>query len=174
MRPNYLITEETAPAQQGASLGWLIQLDGDTHRNAFLNSPWVKAVLPIRPGRERVALAWLQSREVAGTDGLNEIYPFDPTQDPPEYNGLTIEQVLLIIADKIAEEHRKSLTPVPVDKTGVKPEMALPTELVFAHGFDPLEGGINFGAGPFEVFSQWIEVLPTDQIVATEYSLAGL
>lgn len=174
MRPNYLITEETTPAPQGASLGWLIQLDGDTHRNAFLNSPWVKAVLPIRPGRERVALAWLQSREVADTDGLKEIYPFDPAQDPPEYNGLTIEQVLLIIADKIAEEHVKSLTPVPVDKTGVNPEMALPTEMVFAHGFDPLEGGINFGAGPFEVFSQWIEVLPTDQIVATEYSLAGL
>jgi hypothetical protein len=121
MRPNYLITEETTPAPQGSSLGWLIQLDGDTHRNAFLNSPWVKAVLPIRPGRERAALAWLQSREVADTDGLKEAYQFDPTQDPPEYNGLTIEQVLLIIADKIAEEHRKSLTPTPVDKTGINP-----------------------------------------------------
>jgi hypothetical protein len=139
-----------------------------------LNSPWVKAVLPIRPGREREALAWLQSREIAGTDGLNQPYPYDPAQDSPDYSGLTIEEVLLKIADQIAAEHLKSLTPVPVDKTGVNPEMALPTELVFAHGFDPLEGGINFGAGPFEVFSQWLEVLPTDQIVATEYSLVGL
>jgi hypothetical protein len=173
-RPNYLITEETTPAPQGASLGWLIQLDGDPHRNAFLNSPWVKAVFPIRPGREREALAWLQNREIAGTDGLKQAYPFDPAQDPPDYSGLTIEEVLLKIADQIAAEHQLSLTPVPVDKTGVNPEMALPPELVFAHGFDPLEGGINFGAGPFTVFSQWLEVLPTDQIVATEYSLTGL
>src|SRR5262249_11261430 len=48
-RDNYLITEDSTPARAGASLGWLLQLDGDNHRNAFLNSPWVKAVVPIRP-----------------------------------------------------------------------------------------------------------------------------
>jgi len=173
-RPNYLITEETTPAPQGASLGWLIQLDGDVHRNAFLNSPWVKAVLPIRPGRERDAIAWLRRPEVADTDGLNEPYAFDPAQDPPDYQGLTIEQVLLKIADNIAQEYQASLTPVPVDPTGVNPAMALPTETVFSHGFDPLDGGIKFGAEPFVVFSQWVEILPTDQVVATEYSLKGL
>lgn len=173
-RPYYLITEETEPAPQGASLGWLTQLDGDAHRNAFLNSPWVKAVLPIRPGRERDAIAWLQRPEVAGTDGLAELYPFDPTQDPPDYNGLTIEQVLLKIADSIAAEYEASLTPVPVDPAKISPQMALPTETVFTHGFDPLEGGIKFGADAFTVFSQWIEVLPTDQVVATEYKLTGL
>jgi hypothetical protein len=173
-RPYYLITEETAPAPQGASLGWLIQLDGDVHRNAFLNSPWVKAVLPIRPGRERDAIAWLRRPEVADTDGLSEPYPYDAAQDPPDYKGLTIEQVLLKIADKITQEYQASLTPVPVDPAGVNPAMALPTETVFAHGFDPLEGGIKFGSEPFAVFSQWIEILPTDQVVATEYSLKGL
>jgi hypothetical protein len=170
-RPNYLITEESAPAPQGASLGWLIQLDGDVHRNAFLNSPWVKAVLPMRPGRERDAIAWLRRPEVADTDGLDEKYPFDALVDPPEYNGLTIQQVLLKIADKIAEENQKSLTPIPVDPTGVNPQLALPTETVYSHGFDPLEGGIKFGADAFKVFSEWIEVLPTDQVVATEYRL---
>jgi hypothetical protein len=177
-RPNnYLITEETEPAPQGASLGWLIQLDGDVHRNAFLNSPWVKAVLPIRPGRERDAIAWLRRPEVADTDGLAELYPFNADQDPPEYKGLTIEGVLLKIADHIAEEQRASLIPVPVGPSSVNPEVALPTETVFSHGFDPLEGGIKFATDPkdaFKVFSQWIEVLPTDQVVATEYDLTGL
>lgn len=173
-RPNYLITEETAPAPQGASLGWLIQLDGDVHRNAFLNSPWVKAVLPIRSGRERDAIAWLRRPEVADSDGLDEPYPFNAAQDPPEYAGQTIEQVLLRVADRIAAEYQKSITPVPVDPAGVNPELALPTETVYSHGFDPLEGGIKFGADAFEIFSQWLEVLPTDQVVATEYSLKGL
>ncbi|MER7274039.1 hypothetical protein ABT369_06275 [Dactylosporangium sp. NPDC000244] len=170
-RPYYLITEETAPAPQGASLGWLIQLDGDVHRNAFLNSPWVKAVLPIRPGREREAMAWLRRPEVAGSDGLDEPYPFDATQDPPEYRGQSIGQVLLLIADRIRAEHEASLTPVPADPGRVGSALTLPTETVFSKGFDPLEGGIKFGAAPFAVFSQWMEILPTDQVVATEYTV---
>lgn len=173
-RPYYLITEESAPAPEGASLGWLIQLDGDNHRNAFLNSPWVKAVLPIRPGRERDAIAWLQRPEVAGTDGLSEPYPYDATQDPPEYAGKTMEQVLLIIADRIAQEYQQSLVPAPLDPGNPNSDVALPTETVYSTGFDPLEGGIQFGSVPFAVFSQWTEVLPTDQVVATEYSLEGL
>jgi hypothetical protein len=171
-RPYYLITEETTPAPQGASLGWLIQLDGDVHRNAFLNSPWVKAVLPMRPGREREAMAWLRRPEVAGSDGLDEPYPYDATQDPPEYKGQTIGQVLLLIADRIRAEHDASLTPVPIDPGQVNSDLTLPTETVFSKGFDPLEGGIKFGAEPFAVFSQWIEILPTDQVVATEYTIS--
>ena len=173
-RPYYLITEETTPAPQGSSLGWLIQLDGDTRRNAFLNSPWVKAVLPIRPGRERDAITFLQRPEVAHTDGLNKPYAYDPTTDPPEYKGLTIEAVLLKIADKIKEEYLLSLKPVPINSATKNSKMALPTETVFAEGFDPLEGGIAFNNGAFKVFSEWTEVLPTDQVVATEYSLKGL
>jgi len=42
----------------------------------------------------------------------------------------------------------------------------LPTDRVFEHGFDPLAGGfIAQSAQPFAVFDQWVEVLPTDQIV---------
>ena len=134
----------------------------------------MKAVLPIRPGREREAIAFLQRPEVAGTDGLDESYPFDAANDPPEYNGLSIKDVLVKIADKIANEYKASLTPVKVDPTDINSKLALPTETVFAHGFDPLEGGIAFGTEAFKVFSQWIEVLPTDQVVATEYSLKGL
>jgi hypothetical protein len=173
-RPYYLITEETTPAPEGASLGWLIQLDGDSHRNAFLNSPWVKAVLPIRPGRERDAIAWLRRPEVAGTDGLSEPYPYDATQDPPEYKGKTMQQVLLMIADRIAEEYQQSLVPVSLDPANPNSDVTLPTESVYSTGFDPLEGGIKFGAEPFAIFTQWTEVLPTDQVVATEYNLDGL
>lgn len=173
-RPYYLITEETAPAPLGASLGWLIQLDGDVNRNAFLNSPWVKVVLPIRPGRERDAIAWLRRPEVAGSDGLNEPYPFDENQDPPEYLGLTMEQVLLKIAGKIAKDQADSLTPVPVEPSDVNSKAALPAEMVFSRGFDPLAGGVEFGSKPFSVFSEWTEILPTDQVVATEYRLEGL
>lgn len=81
-KKEYLFTDESEPAPLGASLGWFLQLDGDANRNAFLNSPWVKAVLPIRAGRERDAMTYLGRPEVAGTDGLDEPYPFDPTQDP--------------------------------------------------------------------------------------------
>ena len=173
-RARYLITEETAPAPFGSSLGWLIQLDGDAQRNAFLNSPWVKAVLPIRPGYEREAIAFLQRPEVAGKDGLDQDYEYHDG-DPPEWKGLSIKEVLLLIADKIRHQYEKvEMKPTPLDPGMAESKMALPTETVFAKGFDPLEGGIAFDKGAFQVFSQWTEVLPTDQIVATEYSLKGL
>ena len=43
----------------------------------------------------------------------------------------------------------------------------LATELVYEHGFDPLDGGFR-PADPYQIFDQWVEVLPTDQIVAVE------
>ncbi|KAM6513258.1 hypothetical protein FALCPG4_015705 [Fusarium falciforme] len=167
-RPNYLITEETGPAPLGASLGWLIQLDGDKRRNAFLNSPWVKSVLPIRPGREREAIAFLKRPEIADTRGLEDPYMFDPTVDPPEYRGLTLEEVLLKVADKINAEYRDGLKPVEVEGGMEGSRMALPTETVFAKGFEPR--GVDFTRGPFDFFTEWVEVLPTDQVVATEYA----
>jgi hypothetical protein len=57
------------------------------------------------------ATAWLQRPEIAGTEGLNEPYPFDKDQDPPEYSA---------------------------------------AEMVFARGFDPLAGGIEFGRKVYE------------------------
>ena len=48
-------------------------LDGDDLRNAFLNSPWVKAVIPIRPGKEQAAIQWLKSVGVEGADGIDVV-----------------------------------------------------------------------------------------------------
>ena len=69
-----MITEDSAPARLGSSLGWLIQLDGDNLRNAFFNAPWVKAVIPIRPGHELEAFEWLKQSAVEGTAGLGETF----------------------------------------------------------------------------------------------------
>ena len=76
---NYLITEKSAAARLGSSLGWLLQLDGDNLRNAFLNAPWVKAVIPVRPGQERAAMAWLQNVSVEGSEGLGPDDYYAPT-----------------------------------------------------------------------------------------------
>ena len=46
---------------------------------------------------------------------------------------------------------------------------ATPVEKVYEHGFYPLTGGFRVKpGGNFEVFDQWIEVLPTDQVVPVE------
>jgi hypothetical protein len=71
---SYYITEDSKTAKFGSSLGWLMQLDGDDLRNAFLNAPWVKAVLPIRPGKELAALSWLKHVEGKEPIGPSDIY----------------------------------------------------------------------------------------------------
>ena len=167
---NYLITENSACARLGSSLGWLLQLDGDDLRNAFLNAPWVKAVIPIRPGRELEALEWLKQSEVEGVQGLGERYAGDDRLlckqkylDRPQVDkDPTVEDVLVLNAEDVAEKHRRSLA------VGQGVNYAPPDE-VFEKGFDPLPGGFRATwSEHFEFVDQWIEVLPTDQIVATE------
>jgi len=69
-RPAYEITAESEPAPLGSSLGWLIQLDGDARRNEFINSPWLRICLPMRPGRERETIRWL-ARHIEGEIGYD-------------------------------------------------------------------------------------------------------
>ena len=69
-RPAYEITAESEPAPLGSSLGWMIQLDGDARRNGFINSPWLRICLPIRPTRERESIDWL-AKHVEGSFGYN-------------------------------------------------------------------------------------------------------
>jgi hypothetical protein len=155
-RDNYLITEDSEPAKSGASLGWLLQLDGDDHRNAFLNSPWVKAVVPIRPGREEAALNWLMRAHVEGSDGLDAVYGGTDLHLKPPHN--TIADALRALAQQVTALN-----------TDLKSVTA--AEKVYQNGFDPLEGGFQVTGTPFETCSQWIEVLPTDQVVAVDYVL---
>ena len=183
-RPNnYLITDDQPyPAKLGSSLGWLLQLDGDNLRNAFLNSPWVKAVIPIRPGKEKEALNWLKHVE-----GMNGISEQDMYQGPePEHQGKTLLQVLDDLADKVKEKHKKSLQSKSfpendealVDSVDSETKQIIddrnivsstPIDRVYEHGFYPLQGGFRLDVEKdFQIFDQWVEVLPTDQVVPVE------
>lgn len=191
-RPDdYYITEDSTPAKLGSSLGWLLQLDGDNFRNAFLNAPWVKAVIPIQEGHEWKALAWLSNQTVEGSDGLNDLYQESipgeiagmlavmrkyttwpdaslagryNTLDPTQFTILdAIRYLIVAIQAKQAAAQTKMKDPTDATLS------YLPTDKVYEHGFDPLQGGFVAQAKePFEVFDQWIEVLPTDQVVPVE------
>jgi hypothetical protein len=44
-----------------------------------------------------------------------------------------------------------------------------PVDRVYEHGFYPLQGGFKATVSDdFEVFDQWIEIVPTDQVAAVE------
>lgn len=173
---NYYITEESVPAKFGSSLGWLLQLDGDNLRNAFLNAPWVKAVIPIRPGKERAAINWLQRVHVEGTDGLDDRYVAPPAQlanIPHAGPFATVRDAIHHLCDVVAKKHQDSLAVGrhPTDEINDDNRVAAtPIDKVYEHGFYPLQGGFRItpGAEDFEVFDQWVEVLPTDQVVPVE------
>ncbi|MFJ4785445.1 hypothetical protein [Streptomyces sp. NPDC088794] len=188
---NYYITADSSPARLGSSLGWTLQLDGDNMRNAFLNAPWVKAVIPIRLGKELDALSWLERNAVEGADGLDFLYQaendaaaertLDTLHDHPwpagspqrrrydtiDADELTIRDALTYLALRVAAKHQLSKEKVrdPSD-----PSLSyLPTDQVYEHGFSHLAGGFEAARSkPFAVFDQWVEVMPTDQIVAVE------
>ncbi|SDL39083.1 hypothetical protein SAMN04487916_108158 [Arthrobacter sp. ov407] len=160
---NYKITEESTVARLGSSLGWLLQLDGDNLRNAFLNAPWVKAVIPIRAGREKAALNWLRAIEGHDNDGWDAHYTPTNAEDrllvaelEAEGNEATIGNVL----EKIAQ--RLELVNTDIENT-------LQADKVFERGFDHLAGGFDAGIPANEPYTQWITILPTDQIAAVEY-----
>jgi hypothetical protein len=182
-RDNYFITEDSEPARFGSSLGWLLQLDGDNMRNAFLNAPWVKAVIPIRPGKEEAAVSWLK-----GVEGFNGIGDADiyQTNNPNEkdingnaLNGQKMIDVIMDLAKKIQKKHEEGVQngvypkqdevadPTLVDAENVV--TATPIDRVYEHGFYPLQGGFRANVtGNYEIFDQWLEILPTDQVVPVE------
>ncbi len=164
---SYYITETSKPAREGSSLGWLLQADGDDLRNAFLNAPWVKTVLPIRPGKERAALSWLQHVEGTGTIGPDDVYMGSEV----EWQGKRMFEVLEILADRVKGKHDTGNRPAdfadPLDDSSTV--RATPLDKVFETGFDPLAKGFKANdPADFEVFDQWLEILPTDQVVAVQ------
>jgi hypothetical protein len=182
-RDNYFITDDSEPANFGSSLGWLLQLDGDNMRNAFLNAPWVKAVIPIRPGQEEAAINWLKG--VEGMNGITDDVIYH-TNNPDERDlngdptdGQKMIDVLHNLGAKIRKKYEDGIKagtyPKPQDVSDpalVDDEntvTASPIDRVYEHGFFPLAGGFRANVGDdYEVFDQWTEVLPTDQIVPVE------
>lgn len=187
---NYLITDKSAPAAMGSSLGWLLQLDADNLRNAFLNSPWVKAVIPVRPGKEQAAINWLQMAMVEGADGLDAAYaaPADELQkiktrlEIGENVEVTIKDAINYLCLEVAEKYEESNKVKTFPDTEINDDnkvASTPIEKVYEHGFYPLKGGFRVNPNDpnpdpnnenryFQVFDQWIEVLPTDQVVPVE------
>jgi len=180
----YFITDESNPGALGSSLGWLLQLDGDDLRNAFLNAPWVKAVIPIRPGKEQAAINWLKNVGVEGSDGLDAVYSApddelktirtellarDPNDPVKDHVAVTIDDALRYLCIRVAEKDAASNVVGRYPKEEINDDnrvSATPVEKVYEHGFYPLVGGFKAKTDePFEICSQWIEVLPTDQVV---------
>ena len=174
---NYYITEKSQYARMGSSLGWLLQLDGDDLRNAFLNAPWVKAVIPVRPGKELEATNWLQQMHVEGTDGLDSEYHAPPDELATIRAALgiatvTIADAIKYLCAQVADKYQQSLKVgrYPAEEINDDNRVsATPVDKVYEHGFYPLQGGFRaVTTEPYEVFDQWIEVLPTDQVVPVE------
>jgi hypothetical protein len=171
---NYFVTDKSQPAKMGSSLGWLLQLDGDDLRNAFLNAPWVKAVIPIRPGKELEASNWLQQVGVEGTDGLGDSYQAPAAELEKIRTALGIEDVTIadairFLCAEVALKYSESLKVGRFPKEEINDDnrvSATPVDKVYEHGFFPLKGGFRaITSENYEVFDQWIEVLPTDQVV---------
>ncbi|MBS1717787.1 MAG: hypothetical protein JSS72_08655 [Armatimonadetes bacterium] len=153
---NYLITEDSNPAPLGSSLGWLLQLDGDSSRNAFLNAPWVKAVLPVRPGMERAALNYILTIE-DDPDSLNATY-VGGEEEYKHADGsvMTLREVIDLNIAKLEKQNSDFKNTLARDE-------------FYENGFNPLGKPFDDGAEPDKPYSEWISITPTDQIVAVEY-----
>jgi hypothetical protein len=178
IRPdNYYITEKSQYAKMGSSLGWLLQLDADDLRNAFLNAPWVKAVIPIRPGKELEASNWLQQMHLEGTDGLGDLYQapddeLNKIKAALNITDVTIGDAIKYLCAEVAAKYRESFKVGRYPKEEINDDnrvSATPIDKVYEHGFYPLKDGFRaITSEGYEVFDQWIEVLPTDQVVPVE------
>ena len=165
---NYLITENSDPAALGSSIGWILQLDGDQHRNAFLNAAWVKAVIPIRPGEEAQALAWLRQEQVEGTDGLDADY-LDASGQRVQKTDATGQPLVDAGGQPVFKKVSEALDELVAKVTALNSDadgMYLAGEKVYENGFNPLPQGFKItDANALDVFAQWVEVVPTNQIV---------
>ena len=88
---------------------------------------------------------------------------------------MTVAEALDFLIGRIGTFNRKARTviqPNPADPADPRNQFAgsLPPESIFEHGFDPLAGGVRFNGDGTEqiLFAQWMEILPTDQVVALQ------
>ena len=125
-------------------------------------------------------MAWLQNVMVEGADGLDAAYATPPHELeqirvrlglPPEAH-VTLRNAL----DFLCIEVKKFPDTEINDDNKVT---STPIEKVFEHGFYPLQGGFRVNPNDpnpdpnnkdrhFQIFDQWMEVLPTDQVVPVE------
>jgi hypothetical protein len=87
--------------------------------------------------------------------------------------------VLMDLAKKIKKKYQEGIDTGKYPKIDEVSDPALvddentvtatPIDRVYEHGFFPLAGGFRANvAKNYEIFDQWLEILPTDQIVPVE------
>ena len=87
--------------------------------------------------------------------------------------------MILDLARKIEKKHKEGIEngQYPKQDDVANPELvdeenmvtSTPIDRVYEHGFFPLKGGFRANVtGNYEIFDQWIEILPTDQVVPVE------
>ena len=110
-------------------------------------------IIPIRPGQELAALNWLKG--VEGMNGITDdvIYRASNPDERDIDGNLTDGKPMLEVLKNLGGN---TMTLTPIDR-------------VYEHGFIPLKEGFRANVGSdCEIFDQWTEVLPTDQIVPVE------
>ena len=82
---------------------------------------------------------------------------------------VTLADAIRFLCLEVAAKYQESLKVGKFPKDEINDDNrvnATPIDKVYEHGFYPLKGGFRaVTSEPYEVFDQWIEVLPTDQVV---------
>ena len=85
---------------------------------------------------------------------------------------VTIKDAINHLCDLVAQKHQDSLESGQYPEEEINDDnkvSATPIDKVYEHGFYPNQDGFKLLMGKnFEVFDQWIEILPTDQVVPVE------
>ena len=130
---------------------------------------------------------WLQNVKVEGSEGLASVYPApqeeldeirtkllqnDPSDPVATHAQVTINDAIRKLCLDVAQKEEASKKVAKYPKEEINDDnkvLATPIEKVYEHGFYPLKGGFRAKVEEdFEIVSQWIEVLPTDQVVPVE------
>ena len=85
---------------------------------------------------------------------------------------MTIADAIRFLCAEVALKHQQSLQVGRYPEEEINDDnrvSATPIDKVYEHGFYPLKGGFRaVSSTGYEVFDQWVEVLPTDQVVPVE------
>jgi hypothetical protein len=115
--------------------------------------------------------------------GENDLYetsnPDEKDIDGSPLNGQPLLDVIHDLAAKVRRKHEDAVAkgtfpkasevadPQLVDEDNVV--TSTPIDRVYEHGFFPLEGGFRANVSDdYEIFDQWLEIVPTDQVVPVE------
>ena len=89
----------------------------------------------------------------------SQILKFDPPEPIIDENGNPIYKKVSDVLNEF----------IIVLKTITENSIYLEGQKVYETGFEPLPEGFEPGPDPLEIFAQWIELVPTNQVVPVRY-----